>query len=81
MVNVTVENYMVKLSNWVVWLFIFKERRFEMKRAKCIALILLLVLPLSFTHIGCGGSSSDSSNLPATEGNWDEMHWDMGQWG
>ncbi len=44
-----------------------------MKRAKCIALVLLMVFPLSLTFTGCSGSSSDSSNIPAAESDWDEI--------
>jgi hypothetical protein len=42
--------------------------------------ILILLIPLLFT--GCGGSSSDSDDVPDPENgsSWDQMKWDQGKW-
>ncbi len=55
-----------------------------MKRVVKMSTILVFILLIGISYVGCGGSSSSSGgdNVdPATGNTWDKMEWDKGTWG
>ena len=49
------------------------------KRLKTIILIILTASSVMMVT-ACGGKTTGDTNTTVTGSNWDQMHWDKGQW-